>query len=460
MITKEYIKELKINGNGDLSELIRNNLSNAGNLVSILEKLGHLPVNFDGKWLLELTNSRFSQVRELAVKNIAKLTQNEYLETLKKIIKTDTDTNVRREAVSAIGRMRNINNKKILIEILQDTDPKVVCQAIRGLLVFKNDEEIDNNLKSLINHENEMIRTVIYKEYFAREQRQKSALPHAETYEYLKNVIVSGDVREVLKNVPDESIHLTFTSPPYYNARDYSIYPSYEAYLNFLKEVFLETHRITKEGRFLIVNTSPIIIPRISRAHSSKRYPIPFDIHHYLMQMGWEFIDDIVWLKPEYSVKNRIGGFQQHRKPLAYKPNSITEYLMVYRKQTEKLIDWNIHQYDYNTVEQSKVSEGYETTNVWKIDPKFDKIHSAVFPVELCKRVVEYYSFKGDLIFDPFAGSGTLGRTAKGLGRYFFLTEQEPTYFEYMKTFVKKACPSKEKSTLFLTLKEFKETIV
>ncbi len=463
MITKEYIKELKINGNGDLSELARNNLSNAGNLVSILENLGHLPINFDGQWLLELTNSRFSQVRELAVKNIAKLTQHEYLETLKKIIKTDTDTNVRREAVSAIGRMRNINNKKILIEILQDTDPKIVCQAIRGLLVFKNDEEIDNSLKALINHENEMIRTVIYKEYFAKKQKQESALPHAKTYEYLKYVIVNGDVREILKNVPDESIHLTFTSPPYYNARDYSIYPSYEAYLSFLEQVFLETYRITKEGRFLIVNTSPIIIPRISRAHSSKRYPIPFDIHHYLMQMGWEFIDDIIWLKPEYSVKNRIGGFQQHRKPLAYKPNSVTEYLMVYRKQTEKLIDWNIHQYDYNTVEQSKVPEGYETTNVWKIDPKFDKIHSAVFPVELCKRVVEYYSFKGDLIFDPFAGSGTLGRTAKSLGRYFFLTEQEPTYFEYMKTFVRKECLLnlfKEKPTLFLTLKEFKETII
>ena len=61
MITKEYIKELKINGNGDLGELARNNLSNAGNLVSILENLGHLPVNFDGKWLLELTNSRFSR---------------------------------------------------------------------------------------------------------------------------------------------------------------------------------------------------------------------------------------------------------------------------------------------------------------------------------------------------------------------------------------------------------------
>ncbi len=136
--------------------------------------------------------------------------------------------------------------------------------------------------------------------------------------------------------------------------------------------------------------------------------------------MGWEFIDDIVWEKPEYSVKNRIGGFQQHRKPLAYKPNSVTEYLMVYRKKTDKLIDWNIRQYDLKTVENSKVKDGFETTNVWKICPKSDKIHSAIFPTDLCKRVIEYYSFEGDLIFDPFGGSGTLGRTAKSLNRKFF----------------------------------------
>ncbi len=461
MLTKEYIKDLKINGNGAFSELVHSNSSNAGNLIFILQNLGHLPENFDGKWLLDLTQSKFSQVRELAVKNIAKLTQEEYIEVLYNIIQTDTDTNVRREAVSAIGRMRNIKNKKILLKILEDKDPKIVCQAIRGLLVFKNDKIIENSLRSLVNHENEMIRTVIYKEYFAKEKEHKkeNELPHAETYEYLKNVVINGDVREILKNVPDESIHLTFTSPPYYNARDYSIYPSYVAYLKFLEEVFLETYRITKEGRFLIINTSPIIIPRVSRSHSSKRYPIPFDIHYFLIQMGWEFIDDIIWLKPEYSVKNRVAGFEQHRKPLAYKPNSITEYLMVYRKQTEKLLDWNMRQYDYKTVEESKVPEGYETTNVWKIDPKFDKIHSAVFPKELCKRVIEYYSFKNDLIFDPFAGSGTLGRTARSLGRMYFLTEQEPTYFEYMKTFLQNESLFKEKASSFLTLNEFKETI-
>jgi len=197
--------------------------------------------------------------------------------------------------------------------------------------------------------------------------------------------------------------------------------------------VFQEVHRITKEGRFFILNTSPVIMPRVSRAHASKRYPIPFDIHPMLTSMGWEFIDDIVWMKPEASVKNRNGGFMQHRKPLGYKPNPITEYLMVYRKQTDKLLDWNMRQYDDATVEASKVTGEYESSNVWQIDPTFDKVHSAVFPLELCRRVIQYYSFVGDVVFDPFGGSGTLAKASLMLERHFFLTEQDPIYFERIK---------------------------
>ncbi|MDR0391238.1 MAG: hypothetical protein LBH59_04990, partial [Planctomycetaceae bacterium] len=192
--------------------------------------------------------------------------------------------------------------------------------------------------------------------------------------------------------------------------------------------------------------------------HSSKRYPIPFDLHSYLVKNGWEFIDDIVWLKPEASVKNRIGGFMQHRKPLGYKPNSITEYLMVYRKTTEKLLDWNMRSYDSKIIDASKVDDEYETTNVWKIDPTFNKIHTAVFPVELCKRVIQYYSYKGDLIFDPFAGSGTVGRTAKSLDRLFFLTEKEVEYFDYMKSKTKENI-FKENKIKFLSLEQFTKTI-
>lgn len=459
MLTKEEIKDLKINGNGTIGKLIREHFKSNVYILNILENLGHLPKNFDGSWLPELLDNKSTDIRLWVVKNLGKLSDQKYLTVLKDVALKDEKTSVRREAVSSIGRMRNPLSKKILIELLKDADPKIVCQAIRGLIVFKGNDLVDKNLMHLLNHENEMVRTVIYKEFFAEKKKNKTELPHTETYEYLKNVVINGDVREVLRNVKEESIHLTFTSPPYYNARDYSIYPSYEAYLLFLEEVFKEVHRVTKEGRYLIVNTSPIIIPRVSRSHSSKRYPIPFDLHPFLVKMGWEFIDDIVWLKPEASVKNRNAGFLQHRKPLAYKPNAVTEYLMVYRKQTEKLLDWNIKEYDWKTVQESKIKDGYETSNVWKIDPKFNKVHSAVFPVELCKRVIEYYSFKGDLVFDPFGGSGTLGRTAKSLQRLFFLTELDTNYFEYMKSFMPKNSMFCERETKFLKLSEFIKTI-
>ncbi|MBW7888964.1 MAG: HEAT repeat domain-containing protein [Bacteroidetes bacterium] len=456
MLTKNYIKSLKNDRDGAIRSLLKD-YQDSSSLTFILENLGQLPKGFDGSFLLDLLTHKNSNVRFWAVKTIGKLGNENYLSILKKIALEDSNTNVRREAVSSIGRLRIKASQAILTEILQDDDPKIVCQAIRGLLVFKGDEEVDKNLRPLINHENEMVRTVIYKEYFS-ELKNKNSQPHTESDDFLKNVVVNADTIETMKLLKDESIHLTFTSPPYYNARDYSIYPSYKAYLEFLSNVFKEIHRITKEGRFLIVNTSPIIIPRISRSHSSKRYPIPFDIHPYLMEMGWDFIDDIVWKKPEASVKNRIGGFQQHRKPLGYKPNSVTEYLMVYRKSTEKLLDWNIRQYDWQTVQESKVPEGYESTNVWEIDPCFDKVHSAVFPAELCKRVIQYYSYKGDLVFDPFGGSGTMGKTAKSLGRYFFLTEKDETYFNYMKS--KKSKDMFDTiETRFLTLDEFKETI-
>jgi len=460
MLTKEYISKVKANGNGDLKKLVE--MKNDDKSISfILGNLGRLPDDFDDSWVQEFLHSENKKIRLNAIKTLGKVKNEKNISILLNIAKTDDSTNIRREAVSSIGRMRSKKAIPALIEMLSDNDPKIISQAIRGLLVFKGNKEIDEKLKTLIDHENETIQAVIRKEYFSNRNISKDKLKHPESYDYLKNTVVLGDVRETLKHIPDESFHLTFTSPPYYNARDYSIYPSYKAYLKFLEEVFKLTYDKTKEGRFLIVNTSPVIVPRISRQHSSKRYPIPFDIHHFLMEMGWEFIDDIIWVKPEASVKNRNAGFLQHRKPLAYKPNARTEYLMVYRKQTDKLIDWNIRQYDWETVKESKVKDGYETSNVWEIDPKFDKVHSAVFPVELCKRIIEYYSFKGDLVFDPFAGSGTFGRTAKYLDRYFFLTEQEPKYFEYMKSFLKKNETNlfKERESKFLTIDEFKKII-
>ena len=406
---------------------------NDGTIIFVLEKFGRLNNSRSRKPLLRLLSSENHTIRLLSVRNLAKLKDDSLLDTFFGIVLQDDSTDVRRESTAAIGRLRSEKSIPKLIELLSDDDPEVVMQAARGLLVFTRKRKVNKELKRLVNHPNEQVRELVESEVNRVNQSKQIDSNHVKFPRCMENTVVHGDVLEVLDYVPDESIHLTFTSPPYYNARDYSIYRSYDQYLKFLESVFCEVHRITKEGRFFVLNTSPIIIPRISRSYSSKRFPIPYDIHPLLIEMGWEFIDDIVWVKPEPSVKNRNASFLQHRKPLGYKPNVVSEMLMVYRKMTNKLIDWNMRQYDPITIKESKVADDYETTNIWKIDPVYDKVHSAVFPPELCHNVITYYSFVNDLIFDPFAGSGTLGKVAIDLSRNYFLAEKELKYVNRMK---------------------------
>ena len=248
------------------------------------------------------------------------------------------------------------------------------------------------------------------------------------------NKVILGDCRDVLVDFPPESAQLIFTSPPYFNAKaEYAEYLDYDAYLAFLAEAFSACHDVLAEGRFLVVNLSPVLIRRTSRSTSSKRLPIPFDLHPILSNLGFEFIDDIIWRKPEGAGWHLGRGrrFAADRQPLQYKPVTVTEYLMVYRKQTDRLIDWNLRNHpDPLAVARSRILGNYERTNIWEITPASHSVHPAVFPDELVKRVVEYYSFQGDCVLDPFAGIGTVGKVASSLGRRFVLIEKCPDYFE------------------------------
>jgi hypothetical protein len=198
MMSKEEAIKLKSTGTEKLKTILANPNGN-GTLISVLENLGYLPKDFDGKILLPLLKHDNTKVRLLAAKNIAKLNDVANLATLWEAYKSELDTSAKREIVSAIGRLRQPQNKPFLFEILEDNDPKVVCQAIRGLLHYEEDDHVARRLKPLLHHPNEIVRTVIYKQYFAEKASKMSALPHHETYEFLKNIVVNADVLEALE---------------------------------------------------------------------------------------------------------------------------------------------------------------------------------------------------------------------------------------------------------------------
>ena len=253
----------------------------------------------------------------------------------------------------------------------------------------------------------------------------------------LRNTIGVGDSEELLHETPAESIDLVFTSPPYFNARpEYADYIEYEEYLLKMRKIIRHCHRVLNEGRFFVINVSPILIRRASRSESSRRIAVPFDFHRLFIQEEFEFIDDIIWQKPEGAgwATGRGRRFSADRNPLQYKPVPVTEYVLVYRKKSSQLIDWHIRKHqNQDAVNKSKINDGYEVTNIWKIHPAHSKKHPAIFPEKLASNVVEYYSFINDVVLDPFGGIGTTAKAAYKNNRRFVHYEVNPDYVDAMK---------------------------
>lgn len=257
-----------------------------------------------------------------------------------------------------------------------------------------------------------------------------------------RNTVAHGDSEFVLQEMAAGSVDLVFTSPPYYNARpEYSDYISYEDYLLKMRKIIQATHRVLNEGRFFVMNISPVLIRRASRGEASKRIAVPFDIHKVFIDEGFDFIDDIIWVKPEGAgwATGRGRRFAADRNPLQYKTVPVTEHILVYRKRTDKLIDWNIRNHpNQKAVKESKIDDSYERTDIWRITPAHSKRHPAIFPKELAEKVIKYYSFKTDVVLDPFGGIGTVGEAATKLGRRFVLIDNEKKYIDIIRREAKK----------------------
>lgn len=312
------------------------------------------------------------------------------------------------------------------LNLIGDRIGELVIEAKTGQINSEKSSNLDVMLDKILNDG-----VVTLDE--PRTKKEKSVIARSE----LPNTLIQGDAEITLAELPAESIDLVFTSPPYFNARpDYTEYAAYEEYLSKMRRIIQQCHRLLSEGRFFAINVSAVLVRRVSRSESSKRIAVPFDLHRIFIEEGFDFIDDIIWEKPSGAgwATGRGRRFAADRTPLQYKAVPVTEYILVYRKKTDKLIDWNIrNHHDQDAVKRSKVGDGYEQTNIWRLPPTHSKEHPAIFPAALVERVIRYYSFEEDVVLDPFAGSGTLGRVAYQLNRKFVLSEMVPNYIDVIK---------------------------
>lgn len=307
---------------------------------------------------------------------------------------------------------------------------------------------------SLIDEKRSTSIDVLEARLLSRRENKRKSLKMNYILSSLRNTVACGDSEQILQELPADSVDLVFTSPPYFNARpEYSTYFDYEDYLLKMRKVIHNVHRVLSDGRFFVLNVSPVLIRRSNRNVSSKRIAVPFDFHRLFMEEGFDFIDDIIWVKPEGAgwASGRGRRFSADRNPLQYKPVPITEYVLVYRKTTDKLIDWYIRNHpDREAVKQSKIQDAYERTNIWHIKPAHSKHHPAIFPLELAEKVIKYYSFKNDVVLDPFAGIGTVGEAATSLNRRFVLIEINPEFVRCIKRRTSEWLKEKAKDVLFL----------
>ena len=233
----------------------------------------------------------------------------------------------------------------------------------------------------------------------------------------------------------DESIALTITSPPYWNAIDYDTHANndeawyrerqydgfgatYEAWLDNIKLVFSEVYQKTMQGGFCSIVIGTIL-------HEGKHYPAPFDLMSRLTDSGWNFHQDIIWNKVTGGVR-RAGVFIQNPKPGYYYPNIMTEYILVFRKGKKPRYGKEI------TLTIDDVFKRDIANNIWHIAPVPPRTidHPCPFPDELVRRLVLLYSQEGDEILDPFLGSGQTARGAVRFNRKCVGYEIEEKYLE------------------------------
>lgn len=243
----------------------------------------------------------------------------------------------------------------------------------------------------------------------------------------MESKIVCVDNIKGMKTLPDESVNIVVTSPPYnvggekHNPMLYNFYDDSQplvSYLEWLCDVFEEVYRVmTPDGR-VVVNIG---------AQKNGRVPLNYHVIAMMRDIGFHVYSQIIWDKGHTSRNSAFGSWL---KPSC--PSFITtfEYILVFYKDERKL-----NPMYHETVATDLTKEEFVewARAMWSFPGKKDKVHPAAFPIELPRRCIKMLSYVGDVVLDPFCGVGTTCVAAKKLSRKYIGFDIDKLYAQETK---------------------------
>ena len=292
--------------------------------------------------------------------------------------------------------------------------------------------------------------------------------------------LIQGDCSELLQQLPDNSIDLLITSPPYYNARDYIHYQSYDEYLHKMRSVFTITFDKLKNYHMCVINVGDVIGLAGKSKSTSKKFSISANFTIFMQEIGFRYIDDIIWDKGEVQSKRNFVG---KNYPYQKYPINAYEHILVFQKidntvprpkcpicnQSQSRVNGinngiityecanpdciksktgrgkrysefqnmkNNYQIDENKISLDIIEKWrrdiVEISPVKKINLNGENIlgHTAPFPLEIPLWAISYYSGINDTVLDCFMGSGTTGVACMKLNRNFIGMELQEEYLK------------------------------
>ena len=215
-----------------------------------------------------------------------------------------------------------------------------------------------------------------------------------------------------MQELPDNCVALMVTSPPYHVGKEYDSDAPFEEYLNTLQTVFREAHRVLEPGGRAVINV----------ANLGRRPYIPLShlVTQRMVEVGFLMRGEIIWRKRSSGDgRSTWGSWRSPANPVI---RDVHEYCLCFSKGR------------FGRVRGGRATIGEEdfraaTLSVWEFPPESARVgHPAPFPVELPRRFIELYTFRGDLVLDPFMGSGTTAVAAIRTARHWIGYETNPEY--------------------------------